>query len=873
VREENHATPGSQGWTLARLLRRSSTPLAMRSRLLAALAAALIVAAWGLPPDAARAQTGSGSTGAVPSATQRPERVTINRISVEGVPKQSTRNFVRRISGLSKGQQITLPGGDAVGEAIRAIYRSGLFSDVSVARGEPAEQGGGVHLVIRVAPEPGLAGYSFRGVDDNTKDDLREEITLAQGRPVRPADIQRAEQAIRSFYSSEGYLLADVQTRRQRTSGDQVRLVFDVDTGQEVEVEDIRFTGNRVFDDGDLRGAMQETQEDRWWRFWTSAQFDREKYEADLDRVIDYYNREGYYDATIVDDTTYVEGEENLIAEVRVREGDQYHVRNVEWRGNTVYPDEVLTQALGFGEGDVYNSRQLQRNLRSNRAANDVTSLYTDRGYVRFNVEPTVQPARGDSLDLTFNITEGDVYEVGNVKITGNTKTKDYVIRRELHTVPGRTFSRSDIKDSIRRLQQLGYFSKESIRSGPSLSVDQENREVDMVWSVEEVSNDQLELSGTYGGYGLVLQTSFTFNNFSAQNLFDLSEWQPLPVGDGQKLSLSVRTAGLDYQNYRVSFTEPWFRGQPTPVGGSISYARITGNYLGGRRRRRFGNAGPENAGIFQRFGVRAFRRQRLDWPDDNFRISSTVNYNYYRNDDRIYGSLPGGVSQQLSFNQGISRNSLNNPLFPSRGSKVKFSLEVAPPLADIQFHKWRFTNGWNVPLSQDGKLSFHVGTDYGYIGSLTGEDVDFQAFELGGTAFDYSRQSFGTDPIFMRGYPARSLNPVNAQNEFAPGRILNKYTSEVRYLAVDTRQLRAAPYLFLDAANTWAGFDTYDPSSLYRSAGVGAKLYLPIVGMIEVNYGYNFDRFPSENVVNGQRVLEDQGWRFQISFGGKRGS
>jgi outer membrane protein insertion porin family len=842
----------------------------MRFRLLFVLAAALGLAVGGAAPSA-RAQQSFG--GAAPSAAQRPQTVAINRISVEGVPKQSTRNFVRRISGLSEGQQITLPGGEAVGEAIRAIYRSGLFSDVSIRRGE-SSSGSGVHLIIQVAPEPGLAGYSFQGVDDNAVDDLREKITLVEGRPVRPSDIQRAEQAIRSFYSEEGYLLADVQTRRQRTADGQVQLVFDVDPGRKVEVESIRFIGNRVFDDGDLRGAMQETQEDRWWRFWKSERFNREKYEADLDRVIDYYNRKGYYDATIVGDTTYVQGEEDLIAEVRVREGNQYHIRNVEWRGNTVYPDAVLTRALGFEEGDVFNSRQLQRNLRGNRAASDVASLYTDRGYVRFNVQPTVQPVQGDSLDLTFDITEGEVYEVGDVTIAGNTKTKDHVIRRELYTVPGRTFSRSDIKESIRRLQQLGYFSKESIASGPTLNIDQQDQEVDMTWEVEEVSNDQLELSGTYGGYGLVLQTSFTFNNFSAQNLFNLDEWEPLPVGDGQKLSLSVRTAGWDYQNYSLSFTEPWFRGRPTPVGGSISYARITNDYFGRGRFRR-SDDGNEEVGIFQRFASRVFRRQRLDWPDDKFRISSTLNYNYYRNDDRLYSTLPGGVSQQLSVKQGISRNSLNNPLFPSRGSEVSLSLEVAPPVGDlIQFHKWRFTSGWNVPLTAEGKLSFHVGTDYGYIGSLTGESVDFQAFELGGTAFDYNRQSFGTDPVFMRGYPARSLNPVNEENDFAPGRILNKYTSEIRYKAVESRQLQAAPYLFLDAANTWAGFDTYDPTSLYRSAGIGAKLYLPIVGMIEVNYGYNFDRFPSQDqVVNGRRVFEEPGWRFQISFGGRGGS
>ena len=847
----------------------------MRFRLFVFVVAAVLVAASPIAPALAQQQQPFGTSRQAPAAgtgrMQAPTPVTIERLRVTGIDRQSMRDFVRRVSGLTTGQQVTLPGGEAISEAIRSIYESGLFSDVAVVE-EGRAGSGGVQLLIRVEPEPGLAGYSFKGVDDDARDDLTDRITLVEGRPVRPGDVKRAEQAIKSFYSEEGYLMADVETLRQPTaSGEEVKLLFDVDTGRKVEVEDIRFLGNSAFDDGDLRDAMEDTREDRWWRFWESETFNREKYESDLDRVVDYYNEHGYYDARILRDTTYVQGGDDLIAEVTVREGNQYYVRNVEWRGNTVYPDEVLTRALGFEEGDVYNTKQLQKNLRGNRSSSDVTSLYMDRGYVRFRAQPNVEPAPGDSLDLVFDLTEGEVWEFGEVTIAGNTKTKEHVIRRELYSVPGSKFSRSDIQEDIRRLQQLGYFSQESLKKGPSTSFDQQNKEVDLTYELEEVSNDQLELSGTYGGYGLVLQTSFTFNNFSAQNLFDFDEWQPLPVGDGQKLSLSVRTSGFDYQRYSLSFTEPWFRGRPTPVGGSVSYARISSDYYGGRRIRRGQEGEDQEAGIFQRVTTKAFRRQRLDWPDDKFSISSTVNYNYYQNDNGLYGSLPAGKSRQLSFKQGISRNSLDNPLFPSRGSKVKLSLEVAPPVGDlIQFHKWRLNSGWNVPLTENGKLSFNVSTDYGYIGSLTGEDVAFQTFDLGGTAFDYGRYSFGTEPVYMRGYPQRALNPLRG-TDFVGGGILNKYTSELRFKAVESQQLQAAPYLFLDAANTWAGFDTYDPTDLYRAAGVGAKLYLPVVGMIEVNYGYNFDRFPSENAqrtVGGTRMLEDRSWRFQISFG-----
>lgn len=846
----------------------------MRSRLLVPFVAVAVLAlAFGAAP-AAHAQESPRNGGspvaqagqapqpqAPPASPQAPQAFMLQRLRVEGVDRQSMRDFVRRTSGLAQGQQVTLPGGDAVAEAIRSIYSSGLFSDVSIVEDRRTDEG--ISLTIRVTPEPTLAGYSFTGVGGD-RDDLEEKMPLVKGRPVRRGDVERAEKAIKAYYADEGHLLADVSTERQTTPSGQARLNFRVNKGNKVEVDNIRFEGNTAFDDGDLRGAFDETQENRWWRFWKSETFDEDAYEDDLDALVNFYNQRGYYDATIVRDSVYVSSDDGLTVDVTVREGDRYHIRNIEWDGNTVYSNQLLTNALGFEKGDVYDSQKLQENLRFNRSSTDVTSLYTDRGYVGFNVQPNIRVVEGDSLDLVFEIREGEVWDVGNVEIAGNTKTNEHVIRRELYTIPGQTFSRSDIQESIRRLGQLGYFDQQALQKGPTTSFNQQQKQVDLTYKVKETSSDQLELSGTYGGFGLVLQLGFTFNNFSAQELFDFDEWKPLPAGDGQKLSLSVRTAGLQYQNYSISFTEPWFNGRPTPVGGSVAFSHIEE----GAFRSDLRGVNNDADGVFTRFSTQLFRRQRLDWPDDKFSISSTVNYNFYGNDDGLYSTLPEGDSHQLSFKQGILRNSLNNSIFPTRGSRFELSLEVAPPVGDlIQFHKWRFETDWNVPLTRSGKLTFNVGTNYGYIGSLTGDEVQFQRFDLGGSPFDYGRQSFGTEPIFMRGYPAQALNPLE-NNQFAPGRILNKYTSELRFLAVESAQLRAAPYVFADAGNTWSSFDTFNPAQLYRSAGVGARLYLPIVGLIDVSYGYNFDRFPGERIINGVRPLEDRGWRFQISFG-----
>ena len=823
-----------------------------------------------LTPAAAQ-QTGPPPNGGAPAASpplaMQPQTYTINDIRVEGEESESVRNFVIRTSGLEAGQQVTLPGGEAVATAIRSIYDLRMFSDVKIMR--ESVSNGRIDLVIMVKPEPRLQSYEFTGIRGRHRDDLKDQAPLLTGSPVRPGDIERTAQVIKDFYREKGYLNTEVSVQRQVTEQNYLQLTFNVDRKEKVEVEEITFHGNEVFSDDRLGRKMDATKENRWWRFWKGETYKEDEYEEDLQLIIDYYREKGYYDAQIVKDSVYLASDDALHLDITVEEGQKYHIRDLTWEGNTVFPDRVLTETLGLQEGDPYNGKRLEENLFSNRRSSDVSSLYMDRGYMRFNVVPKVRVVGGDSLDITFDVQEGDVYDFGQIQIAGNNKTKEHVIRRELYTVPGETFSRSAIQESIRRLMQLSYFSQESLGAGPDVSIDEQEQEVDLTYTVEEVGSDQLELSGTWGIYGLVLQLGFKFNNFSAQNLFDGSAWRPLPSGDGQKLGVNVRTNGSYFQSYSLSFTEPWFRGKPNPVGGSISYSRFSRfprrNFQTGRIETR------GDAGTYTRISSEVFSERRLQWPDDKFNWSTALGYQYYNNAPSPEGNtliryLPTGVSQQVTVRQALTRNSLDNPLFPTSGSRLQLSVEVAPPFGDlVQYHKWRFKSNWNVPLG--GKFSIGVSTDYGYIGSLTGEDVRFQRFELGGSPFDYGGYNYGTDPVFMRGYPARTLGPREQRGgDFQPvgGRILNKYTTEFRWKAVSSQQLQAAPYLFLDAGNTWDSFQTFNPSQLYRSAGVGVKLFLPIVGMIEFNYGYNFDSFsPLDSGETGE-----PGWRFQFSLG-----
>lgn len=785
----------------------------------------------------------------------QPTTYEILGISVEGVESESAQSIVSQASGLHVGQNITLPGDEAIAEAIRSIYRLGLFSDVKIV--EDRRVGDGVYLSIQVQEEPRLAEYTFSGVKKGHRKDLKEQVPLLTGSPVRPSDIERTKQVIRNYFQEHGYLLTSVDVNRTVTDDGLVKLDFVVDRGQKVEVEEIRIQGNEEFSDWRINRQMK-TDEDRWWRFWSSATFEQDQYQEDLQRILQYYNEKGYYDARIVQDTMYVEngGDPGVVVEITIDEGDRYYVRNIEWEGNTVYSDEFLTEALGIERGDAFNRSKLEENLYQNRNSSDVASLYMNRGYMRFNAEPSIKVVGGDSLDISFDVREGDVYEFGDIDIVGNTKTKEHVIRRELYTVPGQTFSRDAIQESIRRLSQLNYFTQESLGGGPTIDINEERKSVDLQYAVEEQSSDQLELSGTWGSFGLVLMLRFSFNNFSAQNLLNTEAWDPLPSGDGQKLSVAIQTNGTYYQNYSLSFTEPWFRGRPTPIGGALSYSR----FGGGSRSYSFG--GFSSQGSLETGSARAFYERRLSWPDDKFTMSTALRFQYYNNQD-LFNTIPEGVSQLVTAQQSIARNSLNHPIFPMSGSQASLSLEIAPPIGGfIQYHKWRFKTQWNVPLAP--KLSVGFGTDYGYVGSLTGDRVDFERFIVGGSPFDTQGfyNYFGRDIIYMRGYPAASIGP-RLSDEPVGGTILNKYTSELKWMAIQTPQLQASPYLFLDAANTWNSFDTYNPAELYRSGGVGVRLFLPILGMLELTYGRSLDTFPAFGNEEGLPK-----WRFQFSLG-----
>ncbi|WP_456424623.1 outer membrane protein assembly factor BamA [Rhodocaloribacter sp.] len=798
-----------------------------------------VLAQTTLPPDASPPRF---------TATERPRTFTIVDITVEGVEDGPIRDFVKKVSGLRVGQEVEMPHDAALAEAVRALYRVGLFSDVKIL--EAAREGRDLRLILRVTEAPRLAGYTFEGLKEKDARALEREIMLFPGSIVRPGDVERAEQVVRQMLRAGGYPLAEVNTRQTEAEGGGVTLVFVVKRGPRVEVAGIEIKGNEALSDDALRKRMA-TKTRRWWRFWRKATFDPATYRSDLDRIVAYYNEQGYYDARIVRDTSFVrtdEGDPEMVIEVEVEEGPRYHVRRVEWAGNTVLTDAELTEALGLRPGDPYNGRKLEENLYFNEAGTDVASRYMNRGHLRFNVTPDVRVVEGDSLDLHFDLFEGEVYTFGVIAIAGNRGVNEHVVRRELATLPGRPFSRAAIQESLVRLMRTGYFSPEALGAGPEIRVDDEHKTVDVIYRVEEVHKNPVSFGGSYSG-GLLLQVGLNMNNFSLRNLFRPSKWNPLPTGDGQRFSLGVQTGGADFQVYSLDFTEPWFRGKPNPLGFSTSFAHIADGF----------RSDEDLGGSLDSWSFRTFHDHRLS---RRFSMSTGLRLRSY--DNRGWTTLlPEGRSLELVFAQSFTRSTLDHPLFPRRGTMAQLSVEVAPPLSNVQYHKWRLRGKWQVPLTKT--IGIGLSADWGYTGSLTGEDVGFQRFLVGGSPIDAQgfEPFFGQDIVYMRGYPSRVIGPRDADGSAAGGRLLNKYSLELGWMAVQKPQLTVMPYLFFDAANTWRGFDDYRPTDLFSAAGIGMRVSLPILGLVEFSYGYNLDTYAPLNGHDGSR-----GWRFQISLG-----
>ncbi len=655
-----------------------------------------------------------------------------------------------------------------------------------------------------------------------------------------------------------GYPLASVKTQQIPVAASRdsnaVDLKLVISPGPRTHVKSVTFEGNEQISDRALRSAIS-TKKRTWWKFWDKARFEKDILEQDLVQLERWLHEQGYYDARILKDTVSIdEADAGIAVNIKIAEGKPFYIRSVNWEGNTLFNTERLNKWLEISPGDRYNLRKLEENLYGNAGGQDVSSQYMNRGYMRFNINPLLTVAGDDSLDLYLEIQEGDAYTFGDIEITGNLTTNDHVVRRELFSVPGEQFSRAAIQESLRRLVQTGRFSENSLARGPGISVNDAKKLVNLRYDVEESSFPRPQLTGSIGQFGLILGVNLTYNNFSLQKALQKSAWRPLPSGDGQEVGINAQTSGKAYQQYGFHFVEPWLRGKPTPLGISTSYTHIGADAVSSALE-----------GSFNTYSARLWHERRLKWPSPFFNIGTTLEYRSFNN--TLYDELPAGNNEQLSITQSIARNTTDHPIFAASGSLNRLSVEVGVPAGDfIQYHKWRFQSSWNVPLTSSRRLSLNASADLGYLGSLNGDPVNFERFVLGGSPLDSQGLTatpiLGTEVVYFRGYPLGAFDTADGP---VGQRLLTKYSTELRWMALKKPQFQVMPYLFFDAANTWNSFEAFKATSLFKSAGAGLRMQIPMLGMVEVVYGRNLDAYtpPSGSTRSGA-----PGWGLQFSIG-----
>ena len=781
-----------------------------------------------------------------------PEQFTIRAVLVEG--NENTREqFIINASSLTIGREITYPGED-IPDAIKRLYRTGLFSDVEILISNKSISE--IDLIIKVTEQPRLIEFKIEGVKRSQRRDLEEQIIITPGVAITDAVIAKSENTIRRFYKEKGYWYTEIETsiKVDKNLDNRARLIFEIDAGERLEIKDIKFEGNEAFSDRKLTKTMKPLKEDKWWKFLSKKVYKQSDFEEGIDNVLALYRENGYSDVRVLDDSVfiynYVKDLDGVGVTIELEEGPQYKVRNINWDGNTVYTDEQLTYSLGFEKGDVFDEVKFEQNLNFNQSSTDVTSLYQNIGYLFFNAFPTINKVAEDSIDITIDIYEDEIATVKEVSFTGNTKTHDDVVRRTLRTTPGSKYSRQAIIRSVRELGTLGYFDAQNLQ--PDVLPDRNNKTVDVSYDLDEsVSTDNFEFSGGYGGQaiGAIISARVNFNNFSIKRAFEKGGWKPIPSGDGQKLSLGVQVTGQGYQSYSVNFVEPWLGGKPTSLGVNLSYNLI--------------NSSGFSTGKSELFAGSVSIGKRLKWPDDYFSIRTTLGYQLY-DVSQTTSFQRAGISNSITVEQLIERNSVDSPISPTLGSKIGLSGEVALPIEGFaDYYKIKSYYQSHFPIVD--KLVLSSTADFGYIGYFTQDSrSDFQRFLLGGTQLQ-QRQSFLYDNIDMRGYPggiSQSIAPF-VDGVQVGGRLFNKFTLEMRYPAVQNDQLQLIPYSFVDAGNSYLDFSEYDPFELKRSAGFGVRLFLPILGLVDLSYGYRFDGIPGTNpaITAGE-------WEFLFNIG-----
>jgi outer membrane protein insertion porin family len=810
-----------------------------------------------------------------------PQKYIVGGVGVEGNQYFNARQILSQ-TGLQAGMEVTVPGEDMTSVVSRLVAQR-YFEDVAVVVDSlcPSRDTAWFKIVVRERPR--VSRWTFSGVKTNERKDLQERLNLRAGREYSEYVKNASVDIIKRYFKEKGYIKVnvDVDVQRDTMIKSAIQVNFAINKGSKVRIKDINFVGNNEdVKDYKLAKNMKETHSNRWYNFFKSKKFKEKEYKTDRKTVLDAFNEAGYRDARLIRDSVYYVDEKHLNIDMEFDQGKRYYFRDITWTGNAVYPSEALNEVLKIKKGDIYDMVTLNKRLLGGGKESDydITKLYRDNGYLFINVTPVEVNIQNDSVDVEIRISEGKPARLNEVVINGNDLTNERVIRRQVMTRPGYLYRQTDFERSIREIASMGQFDAEAIMqqgTGWNIIPNQLNNTVDIYYNVTEKPSSQLELSGGWGGNTFVLTAGVSFNNFSTYRMFDKNAWRPVPLGDAQNLAFRFQTNGQYYTNLSASFTEPWLFGKkPTSFSVSGYYSRMTDSYLA------IGILSTDK--VFEVFGFNAGLGTRLKWPDNYFVLYNNLSWQTYKltNWTNSYFAFNDGISHNLSYTIQLSRNSSDQQIYPRSGAEFSASLQFTPPYSLlrkysydeegnkikvnswrdvnydnwtsaqrykwIEYHKWKF-NG-TVYSKLIGDLVLMTRAQFGYLGYYNRNwgYSPFENFQVGGDGMS-GYMTYGAEIISLRGYEDYSLTPKKltpysqAGLSYA-GNVYDKFTVELRYPVILQPQSTIFVLAFLEGGNCWSDIREFNPFQIKRSAGVGVRIFLPMIGLLGVDWGWGFD-------------------------------
>lgn len=811
-----------------------------------------------------------------------PKKYVVGGVRVEGNNYFSPEQILQ-ISGLQKDMEVTVPG-EELSSIVNRLWLQRYFEDVAVVIDSLAPTKDTAFFKIAIIERPRVSRWTFSGVRSGEEKELLERLNLKRGGEFSEYVSKTASDIIKRYYKEKGFLNVDVDVTTQRDTmiRSAIRVNFGVNRKEKVKIQTITFNGADHVKESKLVRSMKKTRDKRLMNFFSSKKFNESEYENDKRSLISAFNEAGYRDARIIKDTMYYVEPGRVQIDFDIDEGKQYYFRDIKWTGNSVYDSQTLNEILKINKGDVYDVVTMEKRLfgGGKQSDYDVSKIYRDNGYLFFNIQPVELNIEGDSVDVEMRVVEGKPATLNNIVINGNDLTNERVVRRQVFTRPGYLFRQTEFERSIREIASMGQFDPEAITdpaSGYSIIPNSLNNTVDIVYNVTEKPSSQLELSGGWGGNTFVATVGVSFNNFSTRRFFDKTAWRPVPLGDAQNLSLRFQTNGTYYTSLSASFSEPWLFGKkPTSLNMSLYYTRQTNSYI-------YYNI-LNNDEFMEVYGFAAGIGKRLKWPDNYFVLYNQLSWQTYRLQNWAYQFLfDTGISHNLSYTLSLSRTSTDQQIYPREGSDFSFSLQLTPPyslmrktnrgIRDIdgnpikvsnwrdidynlqssedrykwiEYHKWSFKGSVFTKLV--GDLVLMARAQFGYLGYYNRNwgYSPFEGFRVGGDGMS-GYDTYGSEIISLRGYENYSLTPqalssYSTTGNYYAGNVYDKFTVELRYPVILQPSSTIYALLFLEGGNCWSDIRDFNPFQIRRSAGVGVRVFLPMIGLLGVDWGYGFD-------------------------------